>query len=742
MKKRILFLSILALQGIDGWAQKEVIRDHYQTILFNAGKMLEVIHYQPRAFQDDFSKKIFLGYFNNLDPQKKIFLQSDIDQLRGFEGMIDDEIQGKVPVQFFKRVHEIYLLRLKEAESMVQALLKEPYRFDLDLVYRASADSLSFPSSLEEKKQRWFLSTSFQILSQFDDLMTPVLRDSSAMGDFIGKPEAWKVALKNPKADTIERKARELISKANERYFANLIKKSEEEESFSVFMNTIINEFDPHSTYYLPVGRREFVEDLSGVYYGIGALLQEQNGNISVNELVIGGPAWRSQQIEKGDVIIRVAQEGEKPTNVEGLPMPDLIKLTRGKKDTKVTITFRKADGTLREVTMVRTALQLEDTFLKTAIIEQNGQKIGYIFLPKFYTSFGDKNGRSCADDMEAAVTELKKNGIEGLVIDVRDNGGGSLGEVIDMVGIFVDGDPVVQVRSRDGRQEVGKMRKKKIYDGPLVVLVNELSASASEIFAGAIQDYNRGIVMGANTFGKGTVQRAYRIPGKNWDDSQSPDLGTLHVTIQKYYRINGSSTQLKGVEADFKLPGIYERYKLRERDNQTALAWDEINSLRFKKEQPFQHPKKVNENIQKVLSKDSVLQKMEIALEKISASEDVFPLRWDLFRADRQEKRAQIALINQLRVQIDQPWQVSNTPIDSLALIGKEQFRLENNKAWLRSVQRDRFLQHAVMAVQEIQQEDTAGRKSKTAEPEELKKSTSLSEGKKENKKSKKPLL
>ncbi|RYG27145.1 MAG: tail-specific protease, partial [Chitinophagaceae bacterium] len=296
---------------------------------------------------------------------------------------------------------------------------------------------------------------------------------------------------------------------------------------------------------------------------------------------------WRSGQIEKGDIIVSVAEEKQKPQTTEGLSMPEVIKLIRGKKGTVVVVGFKKADGTIKNVSLARDALQLEDTFVKSAVIEDSTKdgtnKLGYIYLPKFYTSFGDDNGRSCAFDVAAEVVKLKLENVKGIIIDVRDNGGGSLGEVIRMVGLFMKEGPVVQVKSRDkGAESDGVNNKSILYDGPLVVLVNEYSASASEIFAAAIQDYKRGIIVGsANTYGKGTVQRGFSVPGKDLR-AKDIDLGTLHLTIQKYYRVSGGATQIKGVSPDIVLPGFNKLSHAQEKYNPSALPWDTIKQANY----------------------------------------------------------------------------------------------------------------------------------------------------------------
>ncbi|HEY8388050.1 MAG TPA: carboxy terminal-processing peptidase, partial [Parasegetibacter sp.] len=438
-------------------------------------------------------------------------------------------------------------------------------------------------------------------------------------------------------------------------------------------------------------------------YYGIGAVLQSRDGQVVISELVVGGPAWRSQQVEKGDVIVKVGQDDGELVNVEGMPMEDLIKLTRGAKGSSVTIAFRKADGSIQNVRMVRTALQLDDTFVKSAIIEDDGKKFGFIHLPKFYTNFGDENGRSCADDIEKELKKLMREKVDGIILDIRSNGGGSLGEVINMVGLFVDRGPVVQVKGRGNDKQVGQVTKRKVYDGPLAILVNELSASASEIFAGAMQDYKRGIIIGSpSTYGKGTVQRTFPMPGRNWAEQES-DLGTIHITVQKYYRITGNSTQLKGVEPDIKLPGFYEHMEVREKHLETAMPWDEISSAGFSVSKV--NAERIKLAVQKSLErqeKDTILQRLKYHLNWISGRNNLYSLDRNKFRDERNLLKEHTQKSREYSV-LNYKLNIRNTQEDEIRISAAEEFRQENNKSWLRNLEKDRYLGEALHVVKDM---------------------------------------
>ncbi|HSN09233.1 MAG TPA: carboxy terminal-processing peptidase, partial [Hanamia sp.] len=381
---------------------------------------------------------------------------------------------------------------------------------------------------------------------------------------------------------TLQREAVDIVSKQMSRYFETLKNHNSSDDLFSDFVNAITTSMDPHTSYFAPVDKRSFDEMLSGTFYGIGAQLQEKDGKITIASLITGMPAWKTGEITPGDEILKVGEGDATPVDVTGYAVTDAVKLIRGEtRGSIVKLTLKKADGSIKVVPISRDKISLDDTFARSAVINNNGHKIGYIYLPEFYANFEDPSGRRCATDVAKEVEKLKTANVEGIVMDLRGNGGGSLQDVVDMVGLFIKGGPVVQVKGRDGAPSVLTDRDKEVlYTGPLAVMVDELSASASEIFAAAIQDYHRGIIIGSSTYGKGTVQRSVSLdPQSENPFFNHPDegLGDVKLTFRKFYRINGGATQLKGVTPDILIPDRLENAKLREKDNPDALAWDQI---------------------------------------------------------------------------------------------------------------------------------------------------------------------
>ena len=341
---------------------------------------------------------------------------------------------------------------------------------------------------------------------------------------------------------------------------------------------------DPHTDYLAPVEKRSFTEQMSGVIYGIGAQLGADDNGVKIASVSPGGPAWKSGQLVMNDVITKVAQGDQEPVDIAGYEVTDAVKLIRGDLGSEVRLTVKKLDGTIKVVALKREKIVLDEGYARSAVITKGADKIGYIWLPDFYADFDREEGARCSKDVAIEVEKLKAEKVKSIIIDVRFNGGGSLYEVVQMVGLFINKGPVVQIRDKEGRSQVlADEIPGTIYDGPLVVMVNEFSASASEIFAAAIQDYKRGIIVGStSTYGKGTVQRNVSF-GKPLDSlGIQTEYGAVKLTFQKFYRINGSSTQRKGVASDIVLPDEYELFKYRERDNPAALAWDQIQSSKY----------------------------------------------------------------------------------------------------------------------------------------------------------------
>lgn len=579
-RKGLLLVAIVLFGGLffafrtSGIGSKDILVTQKQRLLNAVGSILEQQHYSPKNINDDFSRQVFKKYLEDLDGDKSHFLQSDIAALKKYENSIDDEIHETAPIQFAPAVSAVYDQCIKDVMGIYREILSQPFSFTADETVELNGDKLNYAATEAERKERWRKKLKYYTLERYADLLAQ-REKNKGQKDFVVKADS-----------TLERESREKVLKIMNETYERIQKTFKEEERFNSFINVITNQMDPHSDYFPPVEKRSFDENMSGKFYGIGATLQKDDYGIKIAAVVTGGAAWKSGEIVVNDVITKVAQGKEEPVDVTGYETTDAVKLIRGNKGTEVRLTIKKQDGSIKVVSMIREEVVVDERYARSAVIQNGNDKIGYIFLPDFYSDFEDASGHHCSEDVAEEVKKLKAENVKGIVIDIRSNGGGSLYEVVKMVGLFIKSGPVVQVKERSGRVDQNTWRdndESVLYDGPLAVMVNEFSASASEIFAGAIQDYKRGVIIGStSTYGKGTVQRQVPFGNRNDLFSGRTDMGAMTLTFQKFYRINGGSTQLKGVTPDIVLPDALEYYKGREKDNPGALPYDEIPKLNY----------------------------------------------------------------------------------------------------------------------------------------------------------------
>jgi carboxyl-terminal processing protease len=354
----------------------------------------------------------------------------------------------------------------------------------------------------------------------------------------------------------------------------------------ATYLNAILSVYDPHTEYYPPKNKEDFDIRFSGQLEGIGATLTQKEGFITVTDVKIGSPAWKQGELEVNDKILKVTQGNTKEsTDVVDMRLDKAIRFIRGPKGTEVILTIQKVDGTQKTISLLRDVIVIEETYAKSMVLtdRETYARVGYIYLPSFYANFQDRAGRRSSVDVKNEIEKLKAENVSGIIIDLRSNTGGSLMDCVDIAGHFIDQGPVVQVQGRGKPPQVlSDTKSGTVWDGPLVVLVNSYSASASEIFAAAMQDYGRAIIMGSTTYGKGTVQRFDDLDRLVMGQNDIKPLGSLKLTIQKFYRINGSSTQLRGVTPDITIPDSYKYMDTGERELNNALAWSEISTSTY----------------------------------------------------------------------------------------------------------------------------------------------------------------
>jgi carboxyl-terminal processing protease len=665
----------------------------YEKILHNVGDMISEIHYSPKKINDDFSRQLFKKFLTNrfVDENKNILLQTDIQSLKKFEMTLDNEILGD-KVLFVPAVSEKIKKRLPEVTQLYKDILSKPFDFTKDEVVNLDPDKTDFPRNEADRREFWRKRLKYLVLDRYADLLDN--RESNK------NTEGFKV-----RTDAeLEAEARDKVRKIMDRYFERMTVKVSDDDRFNEYVNVITESMDPHSTFFPPVDKRYFDEQMSGRFFGIGASLREEEGNIKIATLVAGSPAWKSGKVQVGDIILKVGQGSDEPTDLTGFVTEDAVKIIRGKKGTEVRLTLKKNDGSINTVSLIRDEIVQDETFARSTVIETPKGKLGYIYLPEFYADFENPKGARCSEDVRKEIIKLKEQKVNGIVMDLRNNGGGSLYDVVQMVGLFIEGGPIVQVRDREGKPQIYYDRDKSVlYEGPLAVMVNEFSASASEIFAAAIQDYNRGIILGStSTYGKGTVQRNIGLDKVLGFIEPNSDLGTIKLTLQKFYRINGGSTQLRGVSSDINMPDIYEYTKIREKDNPESLPWDEVEKTPF---DPWKY--KLD------------LMPIKKASEQRIKGNEIFNViqqnaKW---MADRNDKEYSLNLkkyqeeSKQIRSAVKQIESVSKATreMDMAALeedlkkLSYDQGKLERYKQWVKSLRTDIYLTEAVQVLNDM---------------------------------------
>ena len=575
MKKIFITLFVSLTFIFISWKYHEVKFDdpNKDKLLIELLKyVLEKGHYQSQEINDQLSLKVFNSYLEMIDPQKKYFLNSDFKEFKKYEKLIDDQWLS-YDLTFFNLTHNRLVQRINEVELFLPSLFKKTFEFDSDEKINVDFENLSFPKNDKERKERWRKQLKFSMLDLYDIKILDQKKLIESNNDYVKKSNS-----------DLLKESLEIVNDNITDIF-DLMNDLERKDWFSNYVNSFVTQYDPHTVYFKPEDKDRFDVNISGRFDGIGARLQKRDGGIEIVQIILGGPLWKDKKIEAGDEIIKVGEPGKEAVNVIGMRIDDAIKLIKGPKGTIVELTVRrKADNEIKTFPITRDEVILEESYAKSTLIRKDNKTYGLITLPKFYVDFNDYKEINCASDVKKEIINLKKEGIEGLVLDLRNNGGGALQTVVDMTGLFIETGPIVQVKSIGNRKKVLYDKDPSVFwDGPLVILVNQMSASASEIMAAALQDYERAVVIGSdNTFGKGTVQNVLDL--NRFLSNSDFDLGALKITTEKFYRINGGSVQLKGVESDIVTPNTYSHIEIGEADEKNPLEWDQIDKAQFRK--------------------------------------------------------------------------------------------------------------------------------------------------------------
>lgn len=670
-------------------------------VLETVMKAIKEGHFAPREVDDSLSSSIYHKILDNLDYEKKFFTQQDINQLSKYEYKLDDQLQDG-SLEFFNKLDELFTKRLENSDTIYKEILAKPFSFTGNDEIQLDYEKLGYASNETALKERWTKILKYRALIKYVELKDDQKKKQE------DKDATAKVEIKTDAQ--LEKEARESIRKNYDYYFKRLAK-LDDKQRFTLFVNAITSSEDPHTDYMPPVDKAKFDEAMSGTFYGIGAQLREDEGKIKVMEILPGTPCWKQGELKAGDEILKVAQGSETPKDIQGYDIEDAVKLIRGPKGTEVRLTVKKVDGSQKVIPIIRGEIEKAEVFAKSAIIKSKEGNVGYIYLPEFYFDAQRINGRRCAEDVAVEIQKLKTEGVSGIIIDLRNNGGGSLSDVVDMTGLFVDQGPIVQVKSSYSSPVTLTDRVKgTLYDGPLAIMVGQGSASASEIMAAALQDYKRAIIVGTPTFGKGTVQKLISLDDfvdpvnrmrMKADDEEA--IGSIKLTVQKFYRINGGSTQLKGVTPDIVFPDPYAYIDMGERSDKAALKWDEIPAASYK---PVSDPVNVTalrEASKKRVANNANFELIEKSAQRLKAKKDdqVFPLNEAAYRKELAESETLSKQIEEVEKK-NTPLALVNPKAD-MPTINMDSVNITKNETWLKSLSKDLYLAETVNIINDM---------------------------------------
>ncbi|MEC7479094.1 MAG: carboxy terminal-processing peptidase [Bacteroidota bacterium] len=683
MNKKFKYLFLLIPLSIIGFTitNKNFSDPNKDRLLIEIIKyVVEKGHYNKIQIDDDLSEKIYLSFIDQLDKQKRFFLKSDLKNFEKYKHKLDDQIKN-YDLTFFNLVYETLKLRSNEVQSYYTEILAKPFDFKSKEELNLDFENKDFSKNKSEIKQRWRKQLKFSTL----DISLLKLGDSISTIN-----------------DRIYNESLAIVKKNTEDFF-EIYNDMDREDWFSYYINSFLKQLDPHTYYFKPDDKERFDVNISGKFNGIGARLTKTEGSIKIVEIIIGGPIWKDNLLDVGDLILKVAQENSEPVDVVGMKLDDAIKLIKGPAKSFVTLTVKKIDGSIKDVVIMRDIVELEEIYAKSTLINKENINYGYISLPKFYVDFSDYKNRNSSEDVKNHIIKLKNNGMKGLILDLRNNGGGSLQTVVDMTGLFIEKGPVVQVKSIGNRKKILYDRNPEIiWDGPLVILINEMSASASEILAAALQDYKRAVIIGSKkSFGKGTVQNIIDL--NKFISNSDFDMGAIKITTDKFYRINGESVQLEGVKSDVVIPDSYMHIFNGEKDENNPLKWDKIDAVFYNPWNGFKNFSFIKNNAQTRINSNNYLKLVSKRADWIKEQSDnkLIPLNFSIYKDYVENNKKKNKLFESLS-------EYSNN-LNFKLLKSEKDFimsnkdLLSNRNRWHRNLKKDIFISEGVNILEQI---------------------------------------
>lgn len=714
--KGVLLVAMFSSIAVWAYNPGEQEKEKEQLILNAVLQYLEMLHFLPKDLNDEFSGKVYDEYIQSLDPSKRFLIQSELDQLNVYKDQIDNQIKLR-NFDFFDSSVSIINNSRERAKTIFDTVIAKNLDEVCNDEVEMDREKRSFSANESELEQLW----TKLIKYDYNNRVKNALDDQESREEKAAEKEKEK--MNGDEDSTVEKEdepfktlaeikedAKDKIKDSYKEWFKRM-DKDRRSDRFEAYINAITHVFDPHTDFYNPKEKTDFDIRMGGKLEGIGARLQTSGDYTKVTTIIPGGPAYKGKELEVDDLIMAVTQKDGEPLDITGMRISDVVTHIRGKKGTVVILTVKKVDGSTVDIEIERDEVIIDEGFAKSLTLDIPGvlDNVGYIKLPKFYSSFEKKkdNGNSCAKDVAAEIAKLKALNVNAMILDLRNNGGGSLTDVVEMSGLFIEEGPIVQVKPRDKPPYVYEDKDSKVqYDGPLIVMVNQFSASASEILAAAMQDYDRAIVVGStSTFGKGTVQRFVDLDKAYGDRNDLKPLGQLKITMQKFYRINGGSTQLEGVTPDIVFPDNYHYIDTGEKDYDNVMAWSEISPVTY------------NQSVYNITDRDFLRSRSE---ERVSQKEEFqmvmknakrlkdnrdmteYPLDFETYADLIDTKEEAAEEFSELFDEDVKNLRISNLAVDT-TYINSDESRLARNEDWLEGVSKDFYLEETMYILKDM---------------------------------------
>lgn len=669
--------------------------DKEKLILQAVLELMTRYHFQDVKLNDEFSRRLFDTYLDRLDGPKRFLTIGDLDLLDDYQDSLDNALQD-YNLRFFDLSYDRINKGIEKTRKWYSEILDQPFDFTIKEVIETDGEKRPWAKDDAELKEFWVSYLKYETLTRLAEKI-------KTQEELKEQPEGGVKSVAE-----LEAESRADVKEVFDDWYERL-DKVRRSDRFEMYLNSVTNVFDPHSDYFNPKEKEDFDINMSGRLEGIGARLQMDGDFTKVIMIIPGGPAWKQKELEVDDKIFKVQQEKEvEPVDVTGWLVDEVVGLIRGSKGTKVTLTVKKTDGSVREIPIVRDEVILDEGFAKSAIMELEGEvgNVGYITLPKFYADFENPDGRSSFEDVAIEVEKLKKANVKGIILDLRNNSGGSLNDVVQMSGLFIENGPIVQVKGRSTAPNILNDKDDNVvYTGPLIVMVNTQSASASEIIAAALQDYGRAVIVGSqSTFGKGTVQRFFDLDKAVQGFDELKPLGDIKLTLQKFYRINGGSTQLKGVIPDINFPDNQQFIVSGEKELNYPMEWTEITPVPYSQDivklNALDNLKRNSEN--RIKASPQFEKVIANALRiKETRDETILPLHLDEYRAlDRSREEESMEFkkafgpIENLKPQ--------NLAFD-LPAIEADSSKVGRNQAWMETLGKDIYIEETLHIMKDL---------------------------------------